>query len=88
MGSYLKRSYDATANATMGRSPNLRPRFCDDGLVVDGILAVLEDKRAKLEAELERLSAPPGETSGISFGKRVGEGTNMTVDRVGAGCHP
>jgi DnaK suppressor protein len=81
MGSYLKGSYDATANATMNRSPNLRPRFCDDGLV-DGILAVLEVKRAKLEAELTRLSAPPGETSGISFGKRVGEGTNMAVDRL------
>ena len=43
---------------------------------------VLEDKRAKLSAEMTRLSAPPKETGGISFGKRVGEGTSMAVDRL------
>ena len=36
----------------------------------------------KLEAELERISAPPPESSGISFGKRVGDGTSMAVDRL------
>jgi DnaK suppressor protein len=49
---------------------------------VEDIEAVLEDKRAKLEAELARMSAPPEEASGISFGKRVGEGTSMAVDRL------
>ena len=42
----------------------------------------LEEKRAKLAAEMARLSAPPKETGGISFGKRVGEGTSMAVDRL------
>lgn len=31
---------------------------------------------------MARLSAPPKETGGISFGKRVGEGTSMAVDRL------
>lgn len=43
---------------------------------------VLAAKRAELEAELEALAAAPAETAGISFGKRVGEGTNLAVDRI------
>jgi DnaK suppressor protein len=49
---------------------------------VDDIAQTLEEKRAKLEAELARISTPPGESSGISFGKRVGDGTSMAVDRL------
>ncbi len=48
----------------------------------NNIVQRLEDKRLKLEAELSRISAPPEQTSGISFGKRVGEGTSMAVDRL------
>jgi DnaK suppressor protein len=46
---------------------------------MDSVAAVLEDKR---EAELARMSAPPENSGGISFGKRVGEGTSMAVDRM------
>ena len=49
---------------------------------MDDIAARLEEKRTKLLAELSRISAPPEQTSGISFGKRVGEGTSMAVDRL------
>jgi DnaK suppressor protein len=49
---------------------------------MDNVAAALEDKRARLEKELARMSAPPAESTGISFGKRVGEGTNMAVDRL------
>lgn len=49
---------------------------------MDDIASRLEDKRLKLVAELSRISAPPEQTSGISFGKRVGEGTSMAVDRL------
>jgi DnaK suppressor protein len=49
---------------------------------VDDIAEALEGKRVKLETELARISAPPGESSGISFGKRVGDGTSMAVDRL------
>ena len=42
----------------------------------------LEEKRDHLISEMARLSAPPTETGGISFGKRVGEGTSMAVDRL------
>lgn len=43
---------------------------------------MLEDKQASLEAELARMSSPPADAGGISFGKRVGEGTSMAVDRL------
>ncbi len=42
---------------------------------------VLAAKRAELEAELAGLSAPV-EQGGISFGKRVGDGTSMAVERL------
>ena len=44
--------------------------------------AWLAAKRAELEAELAELSAPPGDSGGISFGKRVGEGTAMAAERL------
>ena len=49
---------------------------------VDGIAKALEDKQAKLESDLARIEAPPDDPSAISFGKRVGEGTNMAVNRL------
>ena len=49
---------------------------------MDEIAAQLERKRSQLEAEMERVSAPPDEPTGISFGKRVGEGTSIAVDRL------
>jgi DnaK suppressor protein len=49
---------------------------------MDSIVATLEDKRAELEAELAQMSATPGESGGISFGKRVGEGTSIAVERL------
>ncbi len=44
--------------------------------------AALAAKRAELDAELARLSAPPDDQGGISFGKRVGDGTSMAVERI------
>ncbi len=49
---------------------------------MEGIEAALEEKRAQLEADLARMSEPPDEPGGISFGKRVGEGTSLAVDRL------
>lgn len=43
---------------------------------------VLADKRAELEAELAALTEPVADQGGISFGKRVGEGTNIAVERL------
>jgi RNA polymerase-binding transcription factor DksA len=50
-------------------------------LDIDRILAEREDR---LQAELAELTKPPGEVGTISFGKRVGEGTAMAVDRLTA----
>lgn len=44
----------------------------------------LAAREAQLEAQLAELTAKPTETGSISFGKRVGEGTSMAVDRLTA----
>ncbi|HEX3224253.1 MAG TPA: TraR/DksA C4-type zinc finger protein [Nocardioides sp.] len=44
----------------------------------------LAEREERLEAELAQLTKPPGELGAISFGKRVGEGTSMAVDRLAA----
>jgi len=42
----------------------------------------LADKRAEVEAEIADLEAPAEDTGGISFGKRVGDGTSIAVERI------
>ena len=42
----------------------------------------LEAKRTELLAQLAQLEELPGDRGEISFGKRVGEGTAMAVDRL------
>lgn len=46
------------------------------------VRAELEAKRAELAEQLAGLSASTGDTGGISFGKRVGEGTSFAVERL------
>lgn len=46
------------------------------------VQAVLADKRCEIEAELAALQEPVDESGGISFGKRVGDGTSIAVDRI------
>ena len=45
---------------------------------------LLARREAELEEQLAELTKPPGELGTISFGKRVGEGTSMAVDRLAA----
>ena len=45
---------------------------------------LLAEREVRLESELAELTKPPGELGTISFGKRVGEGTAMAVDRLAA----
>jgi DnaK suppressor protein len=52
------------------------------GTPIDALGANLATKRAELESELEVLSAPTEDAGGISFGKRVGDGTSMAVERL------
>lgn len=51
--------------------------LCD----IDDLLA---QKEAQLQVELAEVTEPIGEIGTISFGKRVGEGTAMAVDRLTA----
>lgn len=48
---------------------------------VDSILAEHEDR---LHSELAELTSSVEDAGAISFGKRVGEGTSMAVDRLAA----
>ncbi len=48
---------------------------------IDATLAEQEDR---LVGELATLTTPPEEMGSISFGKRIGEGTSMAVDRLAA----
>ncbi len=48
---------------------------------IDDLLAEREDR---LQAELAVLTKPTGEVGTISFGKRIGEGTSLAVDRLTA----
>ena len=43
---------------------------------------VLRDKLAELDREIAEITAPPEQGAEISFGKRVGDGTAMAVDRL------
>ena len=45
---------------------------------------VLAERETQLETQLAELTRPPDELGTISFGKRVGEGTSMAVDRLAA----
>lgn len=49
---------------------------------MDDTRRALEDKQAKLLAEMARMEEPPDSSAGISFGKRVGEGTSLAIDRL------
>lgn len=44
--------------------------------------ATLQAKKAEIEQQLGVLETRPGDQGSISFGKRVGEGTSMAVDRL------
>lgn len=48
---------------------------------IDDLLA---DRERQLQAQLAELAKPPDEIGSISFGKRVGEGTSLAVDRLTA----
>lgn len=46
------------------------------------VLAVLAAKRDEVRAELSVLTQPAADPGGISFGKRVGDGTSIAVERI------
>jgi DnaK suppressor protein len=54
------------------------------GSMDEDVGQVLAERETQLEAELALLTKPPEELGTISFGKRVGEGTSMAVDRLAA----
>jgi DnaK suppressor protein len=48
----------------------------------DEVRALLDEKRADLLARMAGLTAAPTDAGGISFGKRVGDGTSIAVERL------
>jgi DnaK suppressor protein len=49
---------------------------------MDAIRCTLIDRKAELQLELGRLTAPPSSGAAVAFGKRVGEGTTEAVERL------
>jgi DnaK suppressor protein len=49
---------------------------------VGALRQTLIDRKAELEIELGRLTAPPTSGAAVSFGKRVGDGTTEAVERL------
>lgn len=49
---------------------------------LDDLARRLKERRRELATELERLTEPPAEGAGVSFGKRVGDGTTEAVERI------
>jgi DnaK suppressor protein len=49
---------------------------------MDALRKTLVNRKAELEVELGRLTAPPTTGAAVSFGKRVGDGTTEAVERL------
>jgi DnaK suppressor protein len=49
---------------------------------LQGVRGVLTAKRADLLGRMAGISAAPTDQGGISFGKRVGDGTSIAVERL------
>ena len=45
------------------------------------IEASLRERLAEIDSEIAELTKPPENASGISFGKRIGDGTSQAIDR-------
>ena len=48
----------------------------------DEVRAALRDKLAEIDAEMAEMEKPPTDQGTISFGKRIGEGTSMAIERM------
>jgi DnaK suppressor protein len=48
----------------------------------DEIRSVLDAKVAEIDADMAEMEKPPTDQGSISFGKRIGEGTSMAIDRM------
>ena len=53
-----------------------------DEIDLDAVEQVLRERAAALDVRLTGMAAPPERGSGISFGKRVGDGTTEAVRRL------
>jgi DnaK suppressor protein len=49
---------------------------------MESVRSTLLAKKAELQDQMARLEEPTGDRGEISFGKRIGEGTSMAVDRL------
>jgi DnaK suppressor protein len=65
----------------LGADPSGTPY--SDGMNLD-VERLLAEREENLQEELAELTKPSGEIGAISFGKRVGDGTSIAVDRLTA----
>ena len=76
---------DDEVHVRQGRLRLQRRRLQGDEIAaeldLEAIEAKLRERLAEIDAEIEELTKPPEDASGISFGKRIGEGTSQAIDR-------
>jgi len=48
----------------------------------DDVRVLLDAKLAEIDAQMTEMEKPPSDQGAISFGKRIGEGTSMAIDRL------
>ena len=67
-----------------GSSPVTHPTFASGhtGGMTGVDREALLDKQRDIQARMADLTAAPDSTGGISFGKRVGDGTSIAVERI------
>lgn len=66
----------------MGTPSMGTPGMGTPGMDLDQVAAVLERKAAELDAQTGKMTERPTDQGSISFGKRVGDGTSMAVERL------
>lgn len=49
---------------------------------IEAIERALAEREAELVGQIEEMTRPPTDLGTISFGKRIGDGTAMAVDRL------
>lgn len=82
----MRRGGSLAATAGPGAHPTFVALLARGSAYPDGVQsdldALLAERESELEAQLAELTKPSGDVGSISFGKRVGEGTSLAVDRL------
>ena len=72
-----RRAYRATPASEQSTASN-----CHYGCMDNDVAEILRAKKTEIEQQMSGLAVRPEDPGSIDFGKRVGEGTSIAVDRL------